>query len=75
MPGLCDSNELIARDESMHTEFAYILNIMIKNKISSNKVHDMFEEAVSIEKEFKCDSLPCSLLGMNKNICHNTLNL
>lgn len=66
MPGLCDSNELIARDESMHTEFACILYSMIKNKINTKQVHDMFKEAVSIEKEFICDSLPCSLLGMNK---------
>lgn len=67
MPGLCDSNELIARDESMHTEFACILYSMIKNKINEEKIHKMFIEAVDIEKEFICDSLPCSLLGMNKN--------
>jgi ribonucleotide reductase beta subunit family protein with ferritin-like domain len=66
MPGLCDSNELIARDESMHTEFACILYSMIKNKIKEETVHNMFKEAVEIETKFICDSLPCSLLGMNK---------
>ncbi len=65
MPGLCDSNELIARDEGLHVEFAVLLYSMIKNKISSKIVHDMFIEAIEIEKEFICDSLPCSLLGMN----------
>ena len=65
MPGLCDSNELIARDESMHTDFAILLYSMIENKISERVVHQMFIEAVIIEKEFICESLPCSLLGMN----------
>ena len=65
MPGLCDSNELIARDESMHTDFAILLYSMIENKINERIVHQMFIEAVIIEKEFICESLPCSLLGMN----------
>jgi ribonucleotide reductase beta subunit family protein with ferritin-like domain len=65
MPGLCDSNELIARDESMHTDFAILLYSMIENKINEKVVHQMFIEAVIIEKEFICESLPCSLLGMN----------
>jgi ribonucleotide reductase beta subunit family protein with ferritin-like domain len=65
MPGLCDSNELIARDESMHTDFAILLYSMIENKINERVVHQMFIEAVIIEKEFICESLPCSLLGMN----------
>ena len=67
MPGLCDSNELIARDESMHTDFAILLYSMIENKISERVVHQMFIEAVIIEKEFICESLPCSLLGMNSD--------
>ena len=65
MPGLCDSNELIARDEGMHTDFAILLYSMIENKINESIIHNMFLEAVYIEKEFICESLPCSLLGMN----------
>ena len=65
MPGLCDSNELIARDEGMHTDFAILLYSMIENKITEKIVHQMFKESVIIEKEFICESLPCSLLGMN----------
>lgn len=65
MPGLCDSNELIARDEGMHTDFACLLYSMINNKIDKNTVHQMFTEAVEIERIFICESLPCSLLGMN----------
>lgn len=67
MPGLCASNELIARDEGMHTNFAILLYSMIKNKISEEKVHAMFKDAVDIETEFICSSLPCALLGINSD--------
>ena len=68
MPGLCDSNELIARDEGLHTKFACLLYSMIQNKLSKDIVNEMFMEAVAIETEFICESLPCSLLGMNSNL-------
>lgn len=68
MSGLCDSNELISRDEGMHTDFAILLYGMINNKLDEDIVHDMFKDAVEIEKEFICNSLPCSLLGMNSNL-------
>jgi len=68
MPGLCDSNELISRDEGMHTDFAILLYSMIITKIDEKIVYEMFEDAVNIEKEFICESLPCSLLGMNSNL-------
>ncbi len=65
MPGLVDSNELIARDEGMHTDFACLLYSMIKNKLSFKVVSEMFKEAVEIETYFICKSLPCKLLGMS----------
>ncbi len=68
MPGLCDSNELIARDESMHTQFACHLYKYIIEKIPTESVHQMFEEAVKIEEKFICESLPCSLIGMNSEL-------
>jgi len=68
MPGLCDSNEFIARDEGMHTAFACLLYSMFNERIDENIVHMMFKEAYEIEREFICDSLPCSLLGMNSNL-------
>ena len=68
MPGLCDSNELIARDEGMHTDFAILLYSIIENKINEIDVYNMFKEAVLIEKEFIIESLPCSLLGMNSDL-------
>lgn len=68
MPGLCFSNELISRDEGLHVEFAVMLYNMIKNRVSQETVQNMFREAVSIEKEFIIDSIPCALLGMNSDL-------
>ncbi len=65
MPGLCASNELIARDEGMHCNFAILLYSMLKNKLDETEVHLMFNDAVKIEQKFICESLPCALLGMN----------
>ena len=69
MPGLTFSNELISRDEGLHTDFAVLLYTKyIKNKIPQNKVHEIFSEAVNIEKEFITESLPCNLIGMNSEL-------
>jgi ribonucleoside-diphosphate reductase beta chain len=68
MPGLTFSNELISRDEGMHTDFAVLLYSMIQNKLSQKDVHYMFREAVSIEKDFIIDALPCRLIGMNSEL-------
>jgi len=68
MPGLTFSNELIARDEGIHTDFACLLYSMISNKISQDVVYSIIEEAVKIESVFICDSLPCKLIGMNSDL-------
>ena len=68
MPGLTFSNELISRDESLHAEFAILLYSYIQNRIPQKDIHELFKEAVDIEIEFICDSLPCSLLGMNSDL-------
>jgi len=68
MPGLCASNELIARDEGAHTQFAILLYKYIDNKIIESVVHDIILEAVIIETRFICESLPCGLLGMNSDL-------
>ena len=68
MPGLTFSNELISRDEGLHTDFACLLYSMINNKIPEETVHELIEEAVLIEKNFIIDSLPCNLIGMNSKL-------
>ena len=64
-PGLTFSNELISRDEGMHTDFAVLLFSKLINKPKKAKVHEIFKNAVEIEKEFICEALPCRLIGMN----------
>jgi ribonucleoside-diphosphate reductase beta chain len=68
MPGLCYSNELISRDEGMHTDFAVLLYSKLNVKIDEEQVHAMYREAVEIEKVFITESLPCRLIGMNAEL-------
>jgi ribonucleoside-diphosphate reductase beta chain len=65
MPGLTTSNEFIARDEGLHTDFACALYEEIVNKLPKDLVHSIILEAVAIEKQFITESLPCHLIGMN----------
>jgi len=68
MPGLCHSNELISRDEGLHTEFAVLIHHTLQNKCSSEDIYSIVKEAVAIEKEFITESLPCKLIGMNNDL-------
>ena len=65
MPGLTVSNEFIARDEGLHTEFACLLYSKLMNKLSKKDAHKIIRDAVKIEKQFITKSLPCDLIGMN----------
>ena len=67
MPGLTFSNELISRDEGMHTDFAVLLYTKLQKKISKARIYEIIKEAVEIEKEFICEALPCRLIGMNQD--------
>jgi ribonucleoside-diphosphate reductase subunit M2 len=69
MPGLSFANELISRDEGLHCDFAvHVYNDLIKHKESYETILEIFKEAVELEIEFINDSLPCSLIGMNKDM-------
>ena len=68
MPGLTFSNELISRDEGMHTDFAVLLYTKLHTKIKKKRIYEIIKEAVTIEKEFICDALPCRLIGMNSDL-------
>ena len=68
MPGLTTSNEFIARDEGLHTDFACALYEEIERKLPIEKVHEILIEAVEIEKQFITESLPCHLIGMNSTL-------
>ena len=68
MPGLCFSNELISRDEALHTDFAILLYNKLNKKMRRDKLNEIIKEAVEIEKEFIISALPCRLIGMNSNL-------
>ena len=68
MSGLTSSNELISRDEGMHTEFAVAIYSLLEHKLSFDTIKEIIEDAVKIEKEFIIDSIPCKLIGMNSDL-------
>lgn len=69
MPGLTFSNELISRDEGLHTDFACLLYTnYIEKKLPEERVKHIIMDAVEIEKEFITDSLPVDLIGMNSRL-------
>lgn len=67
MPGLTFSNELISRDEGLHTQFAVALYHTLEPRPSA-VIHTIIKEAVELEQEFICNALPCSLIGMNSKM-------
>jgi ribonucleoside-diphosphate reductase subunit M2 len=68
MPGLTFSNELISRDEALHTEFAILLYSKLEKKLSKKRIHEIIIEAVDLEKEFITEAIPCKLIGMNSGL-------
>jgi len=65
LPGLTFSNELISRDEGLHTQFAIALFHTLPEKPEPEIIQSIIMGAVTLEKEFICESLPCALIGMN----------
>jgi ribonucleoside-diphosphate reductase beta chain len=69
LPGLSFSNELISRDEGLHTDFACLLyRNHIDNKLSRERILEILGSALEIEKEFISDALPVRLIGMKKSM-------
>lgn len=70
MDGLCFSNELISRDEALHCEFAIELHRQLlastKDAVTAAIVYMVVQDAVTIEIDFICNSIPCRMIGMNK---------
>lgn len=68
LPGLTFSNELISRDEALHTEFAILLYKKLKTKLPKKRIHEIIREAVEIETEFITEAIPCKMIGMNAKL-------
>lgn len=65
MPGLTFSNELISRDEGLHTDFACLMFKHVVQKPSEEEIVGIIRDAVVIEQEFLTEALPCAMIGMN----------
>jgi ribonucleoside-diphosphate reductase beta chain len=68
MPGLTFSNELISRDEGMHTDFATLIYSMLQTKLDKQVIYEIVKEAVEIEKQFINEAIPCAMIGMNATL-------
>jgi ribonucleotide reductase beta subunit family protein with ferritin-like domain len=71
MPGLTFSNELISRDEGLHTDFACLIYSHLVNKLPAQTIYKIVGDAVKIEKTFVSDALPVELIGMNSLVSFN----
>ena len=67
MPGLTFSNELISRDEGLHTDFACYLYNLLENRLSEDVVNNIIKDAVYVEEKFVTEALRCDLIGINCN--------
>lgn len=73
-PGLGFSNELISRDEGMHTKFSCLMfkretaKLDPKMRLTTKEAHAIVEECVQIEQRFVNNSLKISLIGMSSSL-------
>jgi ribonucleoside-diphosphate reductase subunit M2 len=64
MPGLTFSNELISRDEGLHTDFACALFGHLRRRPHPDVVRDIVAEAVAIEQNFLTGPLSAPVLAL-----------
>ena len=74
MQGLIKSNNFIARDEGLHTQFACALYSFVNKKIPEEDIIDMFKEANDISKQFVEEAIQCRLLGMSSDSMNQYIN-
>ncbi|SJL16363.1 probable Putative ribonucleoside-diphosphate reductase small chain B [Armillaria ostoyae] len=65
MPGLTFSNELISRDEALHTQFACYVYSTLKNRLNDEELRGVIIDASEVEQLFWQDALKSPILGMN----------
>jgi ribonucleotide reductase beta subunit family protein with ferritin-like domain len=81
MPGLCFANEVISRDEGMHTDFAVLIyKTFLKNTsiiedgkeiqltLTQERAYEIIQDAFLIESKFIIEAIPCKLIGMNSDM-------
>lgn len=67
MPGLAHSNELISRDEALHTMFALHLYTML-DPLELTDIKEIFDDATMIACGFINEALKCDLIEMNSRL-------
>ena len=68
MPGLVNFNDLISKDEGMHTDFACLLYTKyIVNKLTQQEVYNIIDELTQVEIEFITQAISCDMIGMNRD--------
>jgi ribonucleotide reductase beta subunit family protein with ferritin-like domain len=65
MKGLFQSNNLIAKDEGIHTNFGCVMYSFIKHRLTDEEFNTVMTEAVDISKSFTKDSIRADMIGMN----------
>jgi ribonucleotide reductase beta subunit family protein with ferritin-like domain len=67
LPGLFQSNDYIARDEALHTQFACLLHSQLQphNQCSQAEILEIIRSAVEVEEVFVRAALARPILGMN----------
>ncbi len=68
MKGLVQSNNLIAKDEGMHTNFGCIVYSYLVNRLTSQEIECLIREAVELSKEFARDAIRVEMIGMNSEL-------
>lgn len=70
MKGLTQSNNLIAKDEGMHTNYGCVMYDYVIHKLTSEEIYTLITEAVDICKLFTKDAIRVDMIGMNVNLMH-----
>lgn len=68
MPGLCQANELIARDEGQHRDFALLLLSKFKVRPTDEFIIQSVREAVELISDYTRECAPVSMIGMNSDL-------
>lgn len=71
-PGLRFSNELISKDEALHSDFyVYLYENYIVNRLSVKEIHKMIKDLIKIEDRFIEKALEFKVDGMNMDKMKN----
>lgn len=69
LPGLCKSNEFIARDEALHTEFAAelydtLVTHTTHTRLSDERISEILMEGMAVAENFVRNALKVDLIGL-----------